>query len=192
MWQPTTSARLLEASIDLRDVPAVATQELPFSDFQRAMMVVYKSPLRHDVYKLIVYRIVEEERPALRRHPLKWIRDALFKRNSPPRGQESTTTLWTFHFAISKNTLIDWAASSAPAFAAPHFSGQISYAGYAVDLPTSCSLVNLHLRDREDGQRSPQHNATTVKGPHSHYHLSRYSHAITAVRDFNYVISYYV
>ncbi|KAJ7240522.1 hypothetical protein C8J57DRAFT_1727076 [Mycena rebaudengoi] len=191
MWQPATSARLLEASIDLRDVPAVATQELPFSDFIHAMMRLYKSPLRHDVYKLIVYHIVEEERPAPRRHSLKRIRDALFKRNSPPRGQEHTATLWTFQFAISKNILIDWVASSAPAFAVPYCSPFLSYAGYAFDLSSNCSLVNLHLHC-EDERCSPQHNTTTVEGPHGLSYLSPYSHAIAVVRDFGYVISYYV
>ncbi|KAJ7240529.1 hypothetical protein C8J57DRAFT_1727082 [Mycena rebaudengoi] len=177
MWQPATSAQLLEASIDLCDVPAVATQEFPFSGFYRAMMMLYKSPLHHDAYKLIIYRIVEEERPAPRRHSLKWIRDTLFKRNSPPIRQEYTGTLWTFHFTISKNTLIDWVASSAPAFAAPFCSPLPSYAGYAFDLSSNCSLVNLHLRC-EDGRCSPQHNTTTVKGLYRHSYLSPYSHAI--------------
>ncbi|KAJ7240515.1 hypothetical protein C8J57DRAFT_1478142 [Mycena rebaudengoi] len=191
MWQPATSAQLLEASIDLCDVPVVATQELPFIDFDRAMMRLYKSPLHHDVYKLIVYHIVDVEHPAPRRHSLKWMRDALFKRNSPPRRQEHTATLWTFHFAISKNILIDWVASSAPAFAVPYCSSLQSYAGYIFDLSSDCSLVNLHLHC-EDGPRSPQHNTTTVEGPHGHSYLSPYSHAITVVRDFGYIILYYV
>ncbi|KAJ7240517.1 hypothetical protein C8J57DRAFT_1727071 [Mycena rebaudengoi] len=182
MWQPATSARLLEASIDLGDVPAVATQELPFINFHRAMMRLYKSPLRHDVYKLIVYHIVDVEHPAPRRHSLKWIRDALIKRNSPPRGPEHTATLWTFHVAISKNILIDWVASSAPVFAVPYCSPLQSYAGYIFDLSSDCSLVNLHLRC-EDGRCSPQHNTTAVKGPHRRSYLSPYSHAIT-VRAF--------
>ncbi|KAJ7240521.1 hypothetical protein C8J57DRAFT_1478147 [Mycena rebaudengoi] len=191
MWRPATSVWLLEDSVNLRDIPAVATQELPFSDFYRAMMVLYKSPLRHDAYKLIVYHIVEEECPAPRRHSLKRIRDALFKCNSPPRGQEHTATLWTFQFAISKNILIDWAASSAPSFAVPYCSPLPSYAGYIFDLSSDCSLVNLHLRC-EDGRCSPQHNTAPVEGLLRHSYLSPYSHAITVARDFGYVISYYV
>ncbi|KAJ7240519.1 hypothetical protein C8J57DRAFT_1727073 [Mycena rebaudengoi] len=189
MWRPATSVWQREGGIDLRDMPPVATQELPFFDFRRAMMV-YKSPLRRDAYKLAIYR--EEARPAPRRYSVKWVRDALFKRNSPPRGQEHTATLWTFHFAISKNILIDWVTLSAPAFAVPYCSTLPSYAGYTPDPSPNCSLVNLHLHDREDGQRSPQCNITTVEGPFRHSYLSPYSHAITVARDFGYVISYYV
>ncbi|KAJ7240513.1 hypothetical protein C8J57DRAFT_99951 [Mycena rebaudengoi] len=192
MWKPATSVRFLEDGINLWDMPAVATQELPFSDLRIAMIMLYKSPLRHDAYKLIIYRVVKQVRPAPRRYSLKWMRHALFKRNPPPRGQEHTATLWTFHFAISKNILIDWVASSAPAFAAPYCSHLPSYAGYAFDLSSDCSLVNLHLRDREDGQRSPRHNTTTVEGLDRHSYLSPYSHAIIAERDFDYIISYYV
>ncbi|KAJ7240525.1 hypothetical protein C8J57DRAFT_1727079 [Mycena rebaudengoi] len=193
MWKPATSLRFLEDGIDLCDMPAVATQELPFSDPRHALMMLYKSPLRHDVYKLIVYHVVEEERPAPRRHSLKWIQDALFKRNSPPRGQAHTATLGTFHFAISKNILIDWVASSVPAFEASYCSDVPSYAGYAFDLSRSsnCSLVNLHLCC-EDGRCLPQHNTTAVERPHRRFHLSPYSHAITVVKNFSYVISYYV
>ncbi|KAJ7240514.1 hypothetical protein C8J57DRAFT_1727068 [Mycena rebaudengoi] len=190
MWRPATSVRQREGGIDLRDMPPVATQELPFIDFRRAMMMVYKSPLRHDAYKLAIYR--EEARPAPRRYSVKWVKDALFKCNSPPRGQEHTATLWTVHFAISKNILINWVASSAPAFAVPYCSPLPSYAGYIFDLSSNCSLVNLHLRDREDGQHSPHHNTTTVEGLDRHSYFSPYSHAIAVIRDFGYVISYYV
>ncbi|KAJ7273262.1 hypothetical protein C8J57DRAFT_1225526 [Mycena rebaudengoi] len=139
MWQPATSARLLEASIDLRDVPAVATQELPFSGIYRALIMLYKSPLHHDAYKLTIYRIVEESaRPAPRRYSLKWMRNALFKRNSPPRGQEH---IWTFHFTISKNILIDWVALSVPAFAAPYCSSFPSYAGMGGVHPSTLHLL---------------------------------------------------
>ncbi|KAJ7288636.1 hypothetical protein C8J57DRAFT_1460102 [Mycena rebaudengoi] len=199
-----------EGSIDIYGVPATVVYELPAAYPYGVRMMVYRSPLRHDTYKLVLYLVGNEpppKPPAPRRYSLKSMFQAvtaLFERE---------TQMWaspTFHFSTSNNTIANWALTTAvPVFPIQYFFGIISYAGYTGEAHTdegrvTQKFVNVHVRDPRTGKLRDIKNDAVLHSREvlpcgeipfarslSPYGLTRalspYSHAVTAVQGSAYL-----
>jgi hypothetical protein len=177
-------------------------------------MMVYKSPLRHDTYKVMIYLIGNKppaKPPAARRYSLKSMFQAVtaFSERKTRRGSfiQDPCTLRIFHFSTSNNAVVNWAlTTAAPAFPLQHFFGIISYAGYtgethSHDVGLSQRIGNIRTRDprtgkpRDIGDDAVLEARDEVVAPGempAARSLSPYSHAVTAVQGSAYVISYYL
>ncbi|KAJ7282393.1 hypothetical protein C8J57DRAFT_1295257 [Mycena rebaudengoi] len=208
--QPTPNqSRSLDAALILYDLPPVVVQDLPFTSPLWAHMVVYDSPLRHDTFKLMIYRIGHNfdnihhnvrdivHRPSVLRRIRQGL-STLLRRPTCPRA-EAPRTLYTFRFSTADTRVVDWTlTSAAPVVALPFIPSLISYAGYTNGGKTSRHLLNLHERHPRTGRpHTAQDRDILGHGSLAtlpDWTLSPYSHAITSFShtEPDCVISYYV
>ncbi|KAJ7288696.1 hypothetical protein C8J57DRAFT_1707072 [Mycena rebaudengoi] len=187
--KPTTS---IDDAISIDDVPSTIAQEVPFTDPYGTHMALYTSPLRHDTYKLMLYltRNMPLERS---RYPFQGLRRTLFTLFKHKVAEPPSSTICSFHFSISDNhTIVSSALSSSAGTAFLYSYDNPTYAAYS---GTRAGVVNLHLHDPSTGKRrSDRDKKPLLPGSIdlSPWHLSPYSHALTGLRDRNYVIVYYL
>ncbi|KAJ7279453.1 hypothetical protein C8J57DRAFT_1570179 [Mycena rebaudengoi] len=199
--------------IDLRRrqhqyLPATVIHELPATYPRCARMMVYKSPLRHDTYKLMLYSTANEQ-PAARRYSLERMFQTVTALSGRKAGRlQVPCTFHTFHFSTSNHTIVNWALTAAvPASLIRASFCPLSYAGYTdIHDVVSQRIVNIHVRDPCTGKRrdtshegavlaqwdSWQDDGSAAGDILVHRWLSPYSHAVVAVECSTYVISYYV
>ncbi|KAJ7239675.1 hypothetical protein C8J57DRAFT_1478354 [Mycena rebaudengoi] len=178
--------------VSICDLAVVVTQEIPFPERpSRNYISIHKSPLRYDTYKLAIYLVGRTIRPAPTPFALHRVRQRLsmlFKGNTSrdpfPAPQ---CTIYKFRFSTSStNKILDCKpTSSAPGSPFPYiYPFLISYAGYA-GVEADGQIFNLHAP--LDPRTGRQEGSILAHGL-----LASSGHAVTAVRDSSYVISYYV
>jgi hypothetical protein len=175
-------------------------QDLPFTNPLSARMVVYNSPLRHDTFKLMMYRVGHNNDITLPPSLLCRVRQGistLFRRTVLPRT-EPPRTLYTFHFSAptADKSVGNWTFTSAvPSVPLRLLPELISYAGYAKGVThIKHHLLNLRTRHPRTGLQHTAQGREASLEFFSNWKISPYSHAISGssrtTRD--YVISYYV
>ncbi|KAJ7282410.1 hypothetical protein C8J57DRAFT_1710581 [Mycena rebaudengoi] len=194
-------SRSLDAALGLYGLPPVVVQDLPFTSRFLAHIVVYKSPLQHDTFKLMIYRTGYNfgDIP----HPPSVLHRIQQGLSTFLRGPtEFPGTLYTFRFSTADTRVVDWTLTSAAPAMALHFPfipSLISYAGYTdAGWTGRHHLINLHERHPRTGRWNTARDRD-ILGHGSlatvpDWTLSPYSHAITGFshREPDCVISYYV
>jgi hypothetical protein len=188
----TTRIPSINEVVSICDLAVVVTQEVPFPESpSRTCIIIHTSPLRHDTYKLVIHLVGRTIRPASTPSALHRVRQRLsmLLRGNTPRDPfpAPQCTIYKFRYSTSStNEILDCKpTSSEPGSPFPYiYPFYISYAGYA-GIDADGQIFHLHAPlDSRTGRQDGSILAHGVLAP--------YSHAVTAVRDSSYVISYYV
>ncbi|KAJ7254717.1 hypothetical protein C8J57DRAFT_1236446 [Mycena rebaudengoi] len=180
-WRALSSMTFDDGSTDITPAIIARLEDFPCIGLPEKLwtptLMLYRSPLRHDSYKLMIFHsgtIINKAKQGYNREPFR--------------------VMLNYRFSISPNTgiLERWERTSAiRAGMLIYMRGPvITYAGYCLEYALRNNIVDLRRPASMEEKEAARLILELHKG--SHTQLSGYSSACLHVRDGNLVVSYYV
>ncbi|KAJ6570846.1 hypothetical protein DFH09DRAFT_1153219, partial [Mycena vulgaris] len=214
-WRPVTESlfydRLSDPGIRIsaKDIAPVVVEHLRHGNFafrnaQRIQMTLHPSPLRADVYKLILYVSAEPFKQTDRVSFTDVLRKGVGLQPLQPR-RASGAMIFIYHLVVGRapEYRIRFSRTSVVPAVAGLFWPELSYAGYAVD-PLNHRIIDVRLPKGPSGRlqgarerfiEMPReidvHEAGAQGGTRS-VHMSSHTVAVTNFANPRVEISYYV